>query len=69
MKKTAEVYQDRAGEFRWRLKVGQKIVADGGEGYKTRASATRAIRNVLGFTLESIELVQLKPTKSKTAAV
>jgi uncharacterized protein YegP (UPF0339 family) len=33
-----EVYTDRAGEWRWRIRVvNSNIVADSGEGYKNRA--------------------------------
>lgn len=32
-----EIYKDRVGEWRWRLKVTNgNIIADSGEGYKTR---------------------------------
>ena len=42
-----EIYKDKAGEFRWRLKTtGQKIVADSGEGYKTKASCQVGIDSV-----------------------
>ena len=38
-----EVYEDRAGEFRWRLVAGNdQIVATSGEGYATKAGAMRA---------------------------
>lgn len=41
-----EVYKDRKGEFRFRLKAsnGQNILAS--EGYKTRASAMKGIESV-----------------------
>lgn len=42
-----EIYQDAAGEWRWRLRAGnRRIVADGAEGYKTKAGAERAWRRV-----------------------
>lgn len=37
-----EVYEDKAGEWRWRRKYGDDITADGGEGYSTRQGAMRA---------------------------
>lgn len=37
------VYKDAAGQWRWRLKAKNgRIVADSGEGYKTRRGAVRA---------------------------
>lgn len=42
-----EVYEDRAGEWRWRLIASNgRIVADSGEGYSTESGARRAIENV-----------------------
>lgn len=41
------IYQDRRGEWRWRLKARNgRIVADSGEGYKRRGGAQRAARAV-----------------------
>ncbi|QEH35323.1 hypothetical protein OJF2_38740 [Aquisphaera giovannonii] len=38
------VYKDAKGEYRWRLLAkNSKIVADSGEGYKTKASCLRGI--------------------------
>jgi uncharacterized protein YegP (UPF0339 family) len=47
MAATFELYQDRAGEFRWRLvhQNGQ-IIADSGEGYTTKANAINGIESV-----------------------
>lgn len=36
-----EVYQDAAGEWRWRLKASNGQVVASGEGYKTQAGAKR----------------------------
>jgi uncharacterized protein YegP (UPF0339 family) len=42
-----EVYRDRAGEWRWRLRdTNGTIIADSGEGYSTRGGAEEGIRNV-----------------------
>ncbi|WP_440989242.1 YegP family protein [Haloarchaeobius baliensis] len=44
---TFELYEDRAGQYRWRLVASNgEIIADGGEGYTTRASARDAIGRV-----------------------
>ncbi len=43
-----EVYEDRAGEWRWRLvHWNGNIVADSGEGYTSRSNAERAARGVM----------------------
>ncbi|AXG08779.1 DUF1508 domain-containing protein [Haloplanus rubicundus] len=42
-----EVYEDRAGEWRWRLRHRNgEIVADGGEGYASRRGAREAVGRV-----------------------
>jgi len=44
---TFELYEDRGGEFRWRLRHDNgNIVADGGEGYSRRRDARDAIERV-----------------------
>ncbi|WP_254763026.1 amphi-Trp domain-containing protein [Natrinema marinum] len=43
-----EVYEDRAGEWRWRLvHWNGNIVGDSGEGYASRSNAERAARSVM----------------------
>ena len=43
-----EVYEDRAGEWRWRLRHWNgNIIADGGEGYASKSNAKRAVRSVM----------------------
>ena len=42
-----EYYQDRAGEWRWRLKANNgRTTADSGEGYSTEAGCKAAIERV-----------------------
>lgn len=42
-----EVYKDKRGEFRWRLKhANGNILATSSEGYKAKDSALRCIENV-----------------------
>jgi uncharacterized protein YegP (UPF0339 family) len=42
-----EVYQDAAGEYRWRLVARNgEIIADSGEGYATRSNARTAVETV-----------------------
>jgi uncharacterized protein YegP (UPF0339 family) len=44
---TFEVYKDRAGEFRWRLKASNgQIVAASGQGYKAKADLKHAIEQI-----------------------
>jgi uncharacterized protein YegP (UPF0339 family) len=38
-----ELYKDKAGEFRWRLKDGDKVLATPGQGYKAKADAKHGI--------------------------
>ena len=42
-----EVFQDRGGEWRWRLVVPNgNIIADSGEGYSSKQGAKRGIESV-----------------------
>ena len=42
-----ELYKDRAGEFRWRLRhENGQLIANSGEGYTTKASAINGIESV-----------------------
>ena len=44
---TFELYTDKAGEYRWRLRhQNGNIIADSGEGYTTKASAINGIESV-----------------------
>ncbi len=46
-KATFEVYKDKGGEFRWRLRAGNgKILAVPEDAYKTLAAAKEAVENV-----------------------
>ena len=46
------IYQDQAGEWRWRLKAanGRKI-SDSAEGYSSKAGAKRAVDTVINTVL------------------
>lgn len=47
MAATFELYKDRAGEYRWRLRhENGQIIADSGEGYTTKAGAMNGIESV-----------------------
>jgi len=42
-----EVYEDKAGEYRWRLQANNnEIVADSNEGYKSKAACLHGIEVV-----------------------
>jgi uncharacterized protein len=44
---TFELYKDKKGEFRWRLRhANGNILATSSEGYKAKASASKCIENV-----------------------
>lgn len=43
-----EIYEDRSGEYRWRLKSGNDIIADSGEGYSSKSGAKDAVERVQG---------------------
>ena len=43
-----EVYNDKSGEFRWRLvHTNGQIIANSGEGYKAKANAIGGIKSKL----------------------
>lgn len=49
-----QIYQDRGGEWRWRLKAAnRRIVADSGEGYRTRAGVLRAASRLVSIALDA----------------
>ncbi|MGZ0149153.1 YegP family protein [Kribbella sp. WER1] len=42
-----ELYKDKSGEFRFRLKAGNgEVIATSSEGYKTKASALNGIESI-----------------------
>lgn len=41
-----EVYEDEAGEYRWRLISGDDIIADSGEGYSSKSGAKEAVQRL-----------------------
>jgi uncharacterized protein YegP (UPF0339 family) len=62
MKKRAKgvVYQDRAGEYRWRLVSSNgRTIADSGEGYTRRFSAHEAFFRMLDMALKDMRCVDM----------
>lgn len=46
-----QIFQDKSGEYRWRLKAGNgQIVATSGEGYTDKAAAERGVAIVQQLT-------------------
>ncbi len=59
-----ELYKDKAGEFRWRLRhTNGNIIADSGEGYKTKANAINGINSVK----ENVAKADVKELAAKAA--
>ncbi len=47
MAATFELYRDRSGEYRWRLRhQNGNVIADSAEGYSSKASAENGIQSV-----------------------
>ncbi|WZO98416.1 DUF1508 domain-containing protein [Isosphaeraceae bacterium EP7] len=47
MASSFQIYSDKKGEFRWRLRAGNgKIIATSGEGYKAKADCEHGINLV-----------------------
>lgn len=42
------IYVDLKGEWRWRLSVNGRIMADSAEGYSSRSNVKRALRSLVG---------------------
>ena len=54
-----ETYQDKSGEYRWRLRAtNQQIIASSGEGYKSKESCRSGIEAVKRDA-PSAEIVEL----------
>ena len=50
MSATFELYEDNAGEYRWRLRHSNgNVIADSGEGYASKSGAKDAIERVRGY--------------------
>lgn len=57
-----EVYEDAAGETRWRVKAdNNRVVADSGEGYQNRSDAVDEARRLFGEDVEVVEVASAPP--------
>ena len=51
-----EVYRDKSGDWRWRLRAANgRIVADSAEGYASRRNLYRALNDIAGHVSEAAE--------------
>jgi len=56
-----EIYRDGRGEWRWRLRASNGcIVADGGEGYRRRASVYKAVGRVKSILAGDVPVVEVQ---------
>ena len=66
-----EVYKDKRGEFRYRLKSGNGQIVGVGEGYKDKAGVTNGIKSIKKNAPEAQivdEAVEAKPAAKKAPA-
>jgi uncharacterized protein YegP (UPF0339 family) len=65
MRKKIELYEDKKGEYRWRLISSGRVIAESGEGYTKKSSAKAAVKSVVraitGGTMEdpSVPVIDL----------
>ena len=56
-----EIYRDAKREWRWRLRASNgRIVADGGEGYRRKASMLRGIECARVMLSDDVSVVEVK---------
>lgn len=60
-----QVYKDKAGEWRWRIKHrrNNKIVAESGEGYKRQWGCLKAFKTLLKGLSRDASLSELQPIR------
>ncbi len=50
MSQTFEIFEDKAGEYRWRLVASNgEIIADSGEGYASKDGARQAVERIQSY--------------------
>ncbi|MFB6304415.1 MAG: HVO_2922 family protein [Haloferacaceae archaeon] len=50
MTQTFELFEDAAGEYRWRLRAANgEIIADSGEGYASKSGARQAVERIQSY--------------------
>ena len=60
-----EVYKDKSGEYRFRLKAGNGEVIMTGEGYKTRSSCMNGIKSVQKNSADAGRFVEREAKNGK----
>jgi len=56
-----EIYRDGRREWRWRLRVSNgRIMADGGEGYRRRASVRKAVDRVRAILSGDVPVMEVQ---------
>ncbi len=62
-----QIFQEMGGtDWRWRLRsVNGRILADSGEGYKTKQEVLDAANRVLDFELSEVTVVELEPQAAR----
>ena len=65
-----EVYKDKAGEYRWRLRMkNTKVIATSGEGYKEKESCLKAIDSVKHVAVDApVNELEAAPADGETDA-
>jgi len=60
MKSKLELYEDKSGEWRWRLKASNgRIIAVGGEGFTRQNSCYESMTNVWGiFAQDNFTIIE-----------
>lgn len=65
LKLQIHIYKDAAGEFRWHAKRSGRIVAEGGEGYKSKCKLKKTLLNIeKSFALKNLELRDTSTSKT-----
>lgn len=50
-----EIYEDKAGKWRWRMRAANgQVIADGGEGYANQSNIKRALRRLAGLDMRKM---------------
>ena len=64
------MYQDKAGEWRWRLLAPNgRILCDSGEGYTTKPGVRRSIANFVKYLASDIPVEEQKVSRAQDVAV
>jgi uncharacterized protein YegP (UPF0339 family) len=62
---TFEIFADKDGEYRWRLKQGDEIIGTAGQGYKAKTSAKKGIEGVQKGLVSEKDTFEIYQDKAK----